>query len=64
MTDTPRVRENTDLGNVTRGTKRSRPKNYARDSKYESRSYWLDEVFVEQGWYWVTDLAEVNHEGN
>ena len=39
MTDTPRVRENTDLSNVTRGTKRSRPKKYAQNSRHESRSY-------------------------
>jgi len=39
--------------------KRGRPRKHAGDSMSESRSYWLGDVFVDQGWCWVTDFLEV-----
>jgi len=35
-----------------------RPKRYGKDARAESRSYWLNDVFIDQGWSWSTELVE------
>lgn len=39
---------------------RSRKDGSSRSSATRNRSYWLGEVFVDQGWVWGTELVEVD----
>ena len=41
------------------GKQRGRPRKSSQDSGSEGRSYWLGEVFIDQGWAWATEVVEV-----
>lgn len=47
-----------DLENAANSSKRGRPRKNGKDSRGESYSYWLGEVFIDQGWAWSTELVE------
>ena len=40
-------------------SRRGRLKKNAGDSRHESPAYWIGDVFIDQGWCWVTDFVEV-----
>jgi hypothetical protein len=44
-------------------SKRGRPRKSGQDSGGEGRSYWLGEVFVDQGWDCGTDTGCKNNGG-
>jgi len=43
----------------TDSARRDRQKKDGRSSEDKRRSYWLGEVFVDQGWAWATELVQI-----
>ena len=41
-------------------SRKGRPRRSGQDPRGEGRSYWLGEVFIDQGWTWSTELVEVD----
>ena len=58
MTDAVQVTNDTLPENVTGHIKRGRPKKTHLEPNHASSAYWLDEVFIDHGWAWATDLIE------
>lgn len=47
------------FGSVQRASKRGLPRKCSQDAQDQPRSYWLGEVFLDQGWVWTLALIEV-----
>ena len=52
------------FGSVQRASKRGLPGKCSQDAQDQPRSYWLGEVFLDQGWAWTLDLVDVQPEEN
>lgn len=59
MTGAVQLMNNSDPVTFTDSAKRGRPKKGNGKLGDRVRSYWLGEVFVDQGWAWSTELTKV-----